>query len=44
MIEFTVTMTAILAPYSTTVDIKTNVCIAETVVIGNVPEMFADVG
>lgn len=43
-IEFEVTMTAILAPYSTTAVVKTNVCIAETVIIGHVPEMFADVG
>ncbi|MEG1758093.1 MAG: sporulation protein YunB [Oscillospiraceae bacterium] len=42
MIEFKVTMTAILAPYSTSVNVTTNICIAETVIIGTVPEMFAD--
>ncbi len=41
MIEFTVTMTAILAPYSTTVDVVTNVCIAETIIIGTVPDTYA---
>lgn len=43
-IEFEVTMTAILSPYSTTADVTSNVCIAETVIIGKVPEMFADFG
>lgn len=41
MIEFKVEMTAILAPYSTSVVVTTNVCIAETVIIGNVPETYA---
>lgn len=41
MIEFTVTMTAILAPYSTTVDVVSNVCIAETIIIGTVPDTYA---
>ncbi|MEG0912975.1 MAG: sporulation protein YunB [Oscillospiraceae bacterium] len=41
MIEFKVKMTAILAPYSTSVDVSTNVCIAETVIIGAVPNTYA---
>ncbi len=41
MIEFTVTMTAILSPYATTVDVVTNVCIAETIIIGTVPNTYA---
>ncbi|MEG0750793.1 MAG: sporulation protein YunB [Oscillospiraceae bacterium] len=42
MLEFSVSMTAILAPYSSAVVVNTNVCIAETIIIGAVPEMFAD--
>lgn len=42
MLDFTVTMTAILAPYATTVDVSTSICIAQTVVIGAVPQTFAD--
>ncbi|MEA4911626.1 MAG: sporulation protein YunB [Oscillospiraceae bacterium] len=42
MVEFKVSMTAILAPYSTTVEVDSNICIAETVIVGAVPEMFAD--
>lgn len=41
LIEFTVTMSAILAPYSSTVRVVTEVCIAETVIIGVVPETYA---
>lgn len=41
MIEFKVEMTAILAPYSTTVGVTTNICIAETVIIGDVPQTYA---
>ncbi len=40
-IEFKVQMTAILAPYSTSVTVPTNVCIAETVIIGIVPDTYA---
>lgn len=42
MLDFTVSMTAILAPYATTVDVSTSICIAQTVVIGAVPQTFAD--
>lgn len=42
MIRFQVHMTAILAPYSTSVDVSTSVCIAETVIIGNVPQTYAN--
>ncbi|MEA5051316.1 MAG: sporulation protein YunB [Oscillospiraceae bacterium] len=43
MVDFKVSMTAILAPYSTTVQVESNICIAETVIVGTVPEMFADI-
>jgi len=43
-IEISVTITAILVPYITTVNVTTNVVVAETIIIGKVPDMFADFG
>ncbi len=44
MIEFTVSMTVIVAPYRTVADVTLTVPVAETVIIGTVPESFADFG
>ena len=40
-IEFKVTMSAIIPGYTTNVEVKTDVCIAETLIVGVVPEFFA---
>ena len=40
-IEFKVTMSAIIPRYTTNVEVKTDVCIAETLIVGVVPEFFA---
>jgi len=44
MIEFTVSMVVIVAPYTTTADVTLTVPIAETVIIGAVPDSFAEIG
>lgn len=44
MINFNVSMSAILAPYTTSVEVSVSICIAETVIIGVVPDTFADFG
>lgn len=43
LIEFTVTISAILVPYTTTVNVKSTVVVAETIIVGHVPDMFANV-
>ena len=42
LIEIKVTITAILVPYITTVDVSTTVIVAETIIVGKVPDMFAE--
>ena len=44
MINFNVGMSAILAPYTTTVEVSVSICIAETVIIGSIPDIFANFG
>ena len=44
VIDFTVEMTAIIAPYVTPVTVKSGVVVAETIIVGTVPNIFADMG
>lgn len=44
MLDFSVNMTAILSPYSISSHVESDVCIAETIIVGAVPDMFADLG
>ena len=43
MIVFDIKLYAILAPYSISIDVPAEVSIAETVIVGAVPEMFAGI-
>ncbi len=43
IITFDISMTALLADYSTTVNVTNDVCIAETIIVGTVPQTFADI-
>lgn len=42
-LHFQVKLTALLAPYYISTEVTTSVCIAETVIVGAVPEMFAGI-
>lgn len=44
LIEFTVTMSAIIAPYVTELIVTSSVVIAETVIVGTVPNIYANMG
>ena len=44
MIEFAVEMSAIIAPYVTQVTVRSGVVVAETIIVGTVPNIFADMG
>lgn len=41
ILHFNVRITALLPPFSVSTDVETSVCIAETIIVGAVPEMFA---
>lgn len=41
LFHFKVSLTALLTPYSVSTDVTVTVCVAETVIVGVVPEMFA---
>lgn len=41
ILHFEVNITALLTPFSASTQVSTSVCIAETVIVGTVPEMFA---
>ena len=43
-IRFTVEMSAILPGYSTSVDVTDEVCVAQTLIVGQVPEFYAQNG
>lgn len=43
-IQFTVDMTAIIPGYSATVTVTTEVCIADTLIVGTVPQFYAMTG
>ncbi len=43
MLNLKMTITAIIPGYSTTTDITSNVCLAETVIVGTVPDAFTQV-
>ncbi len=43
MLNLKMTITAIIPGYSTTTDITSNVCLAETVIVGIVPDAFTEV-
>ncbi len=42
MVEFTINLTVILAPYRCSLSVPADVCIAETVIVGTVPQAYAD--
>ncbi|MEG1932167.1 MAG: sporulation protein YunB, partial [Pygmaiobacter sp.] len=41
ILAFTVEMTAIIPGYTTSVTVTTEVCVAETLIVGEVPQLFA---
>lgn len=43
MLNLKLTVTAIIPGYSTTTDISSNICLAETVIVGTVPDAFTQV-
>ena len=43
-IRFTVEMSAILPGYSTSVEVADEVCVAQTLIVGQVPEFYAQNG
>ena len=43
MLNLKLTVTAIIPGFSTTTDISSNICLAETVIVGTVPDAFTEV-
>lgn len=41
-VEYTVKLNAIISPYTFSMTVPSSICIAETIIVGAVPDMFAD--